>query len=150
MDWDIVRKCIASSYFVKAGKLRGIGEYVNLRTGIACNLHPSSALFGMGHTPEYVVYHELVFTTKSYMRTVTAVDPVWLAELGPMFFSLKTSVSDAIDAKSEAKAMARQMELEFERKLEEEKALAESQAKAKQEERQAVGTQKVASFGRKK
>ena len=54
MEWDIVRKCIASSYFVKAGKLRGIGEYVNLRTGISCNLHPSSALFGMGHTPEYV------------------------------------------------------------------------------------------------
>lgn len=42
MDWDIVRKCIAASYFVKAGKLRGIGEYVNLRTGIPCNLHPVS------------------------------------------------------------------------------------------------------------
>ncbi len=40
MDWDVVRKCIAASYFVKAGKLRGIGEYVNLRTGIPCNLHP--------------------------------------------------------------------------------------------------------------
>jgi hypothetical protein len=36
MDWDVVRRCIAVSYFVKAGKLRGIGEYVNLRTGVLC------------------------------------------------------------------------------------------------------------------
>jgi pre-mRNA-splicing factor ATP-dependent RNA helicase DHX38/PRP16 len=30
-------------------------------------------------------------TTKEYMRTVTAVDAKWLAELGPMFFSIKES-----------------------------------------------------------
>ena len=30
-------------------------------------------------------------TTKEYMQTVTAVDPLWLAEMGPMFFSVKQS-----------------------------------------------------------
>ncbi|MES1923300.1 hypothetical protein MHBO_004851 [Bonamia ostreae] len=54
-----------------------------------CMLHPSSALYGLGYTPEYVVYHELVFTSREYMRIVTAVNPHWLAELGPMFFSLR-------------------------------------------------------------
>ena len=53
-----------------------------------CFLHPSSALYGSGTTPDYIVYHELVMTTKEYMRTVTAVDPEWLAEMGPMFFSI--------------------------------------------------------------
>ena len=43
----------------------------------------------MGVTPDYVVYHELVMTTKEYMQCVTAVDAEWLAELGPMFFSVK-------------------------------------------------------------
>lgn len=42
-------------------------------------------------TPDYVVYHELVMTSKEYMQVVTAVDPYWLAELGPMFFSIKES-----------------------------------------------------------
>lgn len=37
------------------------------------------------------MYHELVMTTKEYMQTVTAVDPLWLAEMGPMFFSVKES-----------------------------------------------------------
>lgn len=88
-DWDVVRKCICSAYFHQAARLKGIGEYVNCRTGMPCHLHPTSALFGMGFTPDYVVYHELVMTAKEYMQCVTAVDGHWLAELGPMFFSVK-------------------------------------------------------------
>ncbi|KAF7723566.1 DEAH-box RNA helicase prp16 [Apophysomyces ossiformis] len=88
-DWDVVRKCICSAYFHQAARLKGIGEYVNCRSGMKCHLHPTSALFGAGFTPDYVVYHELVLTSKEYMQCVTAVDPFWLAELGPMFFSIR-------------------------------------------------------------
>lgn len=63
-DWDIIRKCICSAYFHQAARLKGIGEYVNSRTGMPCHLHPTSALFGMGYTPDYVVYHELIMTHK--------------------------------------------------------------------------------------
>ena len=58
-----------------------------------CFLHPSSALYGLGYTPDYIAYHELVYTSKEYMQCVTAVDPTWLAELGPIFFSVKVSRS---------------------------------------------------------
>ncbi len=60
-----------------------------MRTGMPCKLHMSSALLCLGYIPEYVVYHELVMTSKQYMNCVTTVDPYWLAELGPMFFSVK-------------------------------------------------------------
>ncbi len=63
-DWDAVRKAICAAYFHNAAKLKGIGEYVNCRTGIPCFLHPSSALYGLGYTPDYIIYHELVYTTK--------------------------------------------------------------------------------------
>uniref|UniRef100_A0A1I7VSS6 RNA helicase n=1 Tax=Loa loa TaxID=7209 RepID=A0A1I7VSS6_LOALO len=39
-------------------------------------IHPSSALFQ--NQPEWVVYHELVMTTKEYMREVTAIEAKWL------------------------------------------------------------------------
>lgn len=65
---------------------QGLGEYVNLRTGMPCHLHPTSALYGMGYTPDYVIYHELVMTTKEYMQCVTSVDGNWLARVGPMFY----------------------------------------------------------------
>jgi len=90
-SWDNVRKAIASAYFHHAARLKGLGEYINLKTGMPCFLHPSSALYGLGYTPEYLVYHELVCTTKEYMQCVTATDPQWLAELGPIFFFLSKS-----------------------------------------------------------
>lgn len=43
----------------------------------------------MGFTADHIVYHELVMTSKEYMQCVTAVDGHWLAELGPMFYSVK-------------------------------------------------------------
>ena len=75
--------------------MKGIGEYVNLRTGIPCVLHPTSSIYALGFTPDYVVYHELVMTSKEYMQCVTAADPHWLAELGPMFFSVKKMAGGA-------------------------------------------------------
>ena len=88
-EWDSVRKAICSAYFQNAARMKTVAEYVNLRNGMPCHLHPSSALFGMGVQPEYIVYHELVMTSKEYMQCVTSVEPEWLAELGPMFFSIK-------------------------------------------------------------
>ena len=92
-DWDVVRKAICSAYFHNAAKLKGIGEYNNCRSGMPCFLHPSSALYGLGYTPDYIVYHELVYTSKEYMQCVTAVDPEWLAEMGPLFFSIKVGTA---------------------------------------------------------
>lgn len=52
-------------------------------------LHPTSALYGLGHLPDYVVYHELVYTKSTFMSSVTAVDPQWLAEIGDVFYSIR-------------------------------------------------------------
>jgi pre-mRNA-splicing factor ATP-dependent RNA helicase DHX38/PRP16 len=109
-DWDIIRKCICSAYFYQAARLKGIGEYVNLRTGMPCHLHPTSALYGLGTSPEYVVYHELVMTAKEYMQCATSVDGYWLAELGPMFFSVKESGRTGRDKKRQAVEHLHKME----------------------------------------
>lgn len=88
-DLDIVRECICSGYYHQAAKRRGLGEYVNLRTSVAIQLHPTSALYNSGDPPDYVVYHELILTSKEYMSCVTAVDAHWLADLGGVFYSVK-------------------------------------------------------------
>ena len=88
---DIIRKCICKSYFHQAAVLKGLKEYQNLRTGMPCHLHPTSVLSNAGSLPKYIIYHELVMTTREYMHCATAVKGEWLAELGPMFYSLRTS-----------------------------------------------------------
>lgn len=88
-DLDTVRQCICSGFYHQAAKRKGLGEYVNLRTSVAVQLHPTSALFNSGDPPDYVVYHELILTSKEYMSCVTAVDAHWLADLGGVFYSVK-------------------------------------------------------------
>ncbi|KAL5021345.1 hypothetical protein ScPMuIL_000500 [Solemya velum] len=128
-DWDVVRKCICSAYFHQAARLKGIGEYVNTRTGMPCHLHPTSSLFGMGYNPDYIVYHELIMTSKEYMQCVTAVDAQWLAELGPMFYSIKDSSKSRHDRKKQALEEMTVMEDEMKRAEELIKARKEHQEK---------------------
>ncbi|XP_053094210.1 pre-mRNA-splicing factor ATP-dependent RNA helicase PRP16 isoform X2 [Pangasianodon hypophthalmus] len=131
-DWDVIRKCICAAYFHQAAKLKGIGEYVNVRTGMPCHLHPTSSLFGMGYTPDYITYHELVMTTKEYMQCVTAVDGEWLAELGPMFYSIKHAGKSRQENRRRAKEEISNME--------EEMSLAEQQLRARREEQEKRNT----------
>ncbi|CAN0536138.1 unnamed protein product [Ectocarpus sp. 12 AP-2014] len=112
-NWDTVRKAICSAYFYNSAKIKGIGEYVNMLTGMPCALHPSSALSGLGYTPDYVTYHELIFTTKEYMTNVTAVEAEWLAELGPMFFSVKESYKTRLEKRVREREDKARMEVEM-------------------------------------
>ncbi|KAG0099337.1 DEAH-box RNA helicase prp16 [Podila epicladia] len=133
-DWDIIRKCICSAYFHQAGRIKALGEYVNCRTGMPCHLHPTSALYGLGYNPDYIVYHELVMTSKEYMQCVTSVDPHWLAELGPMFYSVKeksyTHREKRIATKAEEARMALEMDLKQTREKEEQAAAAAAAAES--------------------
>lgn len=115
-SWDAVRKAICSAYFYNSSKIKGIGEYINMLTGIPSSLHPSSALFGLGYTPDYVCYHELISTSKEFMSCVSAVEGEWLAELGPMFFSIKESFETTLRRRQEQKEEKARMEKEHEEK----------------------------------
>ena len=122
-DWDVCRRALCGSYFHQAARLKGVGEYVNCRNGMPCHLHPSSSLYGLGYTPDYVIYHELVMTSKEYMQCVSAVEPHWLADAGPMFFSVKESHSSLKESKArrreEKEKMARELAESEARKREE-------------------------------
>lgn len=85
-NWTAVRRALCTAYYNNVAQLRGIGTYVNLRSQSVCLLHPNSAM--NGYTSEYIIYHELILTSKQYMRIVTSIDPVWLADSAPHLFSV--------------------------------------------------------------
>ncbi|RYP14862.1 hypothetical protein DL765_006080 [Monosporascus sp. GIB2] len=134
-DWDVIRKCICSGYYHQAAKVKGVGEYVNLRTSVTVQLHPTSALYGLGFLPDYVIYHELILTSKEYMSTVTAVDPRWLAELGGVFYSVKEKGYSARDRKVTETEFNRRMEIEAQ--MAEDKRRHEEKLRAEEERRTA-------------
>lgn len=79
-----VQKAICSGFFRNASKKDPQEGYRTLVDSQVVYIHPSSALFN--RQPEWVVYHELVQTTKEYMRECTTIDPKWLVEFASSFF----------------------------------------------------------------
>ena len=41
------------------------------------------------YPPPWVIFYEVIRTTKEYMRDVTAVEPEWLGQLAPHFYDYK-------------------------------------------------------------
>jgi len=85
-NYNKVRKAIVAGFFSHAAKRDAQEGYKTLVEGTPVYIHPSSSLFQ--RNPDWVIYHELVQTTKEYMREVVAIEPKWLAEFAPKFFRL--------------------------------------------------------------
>ncbi|MED6192049.1 Pre-mRNA-splicing factor ATP-dependent RNA helicase DEAH1 [Stylosanthes scabra] len=91
-DLDAIKKSITSGFFPHFARLQKNGSYQTVKHPQTVNIHPSSGLAQV--LPRWVVYHELVLTTKEYMRQVTELKPEWLVEIAPHYYQLK-DVEDA-------------------------------------------------------
>ena len=85
-DTDAVCKAVASGYFYHAARLSSSGEYKTAKHAHTVFIHPSSCLSRAEVPPRWVLYHELAFTTKEYMRSVTPIKPDWLLEIAPHYY----------------------------------------------------------------
>merc|ERR1712118_285610 len=72
-DHDSIRKCITAGFFYNVARLRKDGSYLTIIRPTSIYIHPSSSFFEQ--SPKYVVYNELVLTTKEYMRIVSEIKP---------------------------------------------------------------------------
>lgn len=88
-DYNTVRRAICSGFFRHAAKKDPQEGYKTLVEGTPVYIHPSSALFN--RAPEWLVYHELILTTREYCHNVTVVEPKWLVEVAPQFFKVADS-----------------------------------------------------------
>ena len=63
-----VFQAITSGFFYHTAKLDKGGNYRTVKHHQTVMVHPNSSLFE--DRPRWVIYHELVFTTKEFMRQV--------------------------------------------------------------------------------
>ncbi|PRT53467.1 Pre-mRNA-splicing factor ATP-dependent RNA helicase prp16 [Wickerhamiella sorbophila] len=101
---DDVRRCVCSGYFHQAARTKGLQTYQGIRNNVVMKIHPTSALYGLGSLPEYIVYHELILTSQQYMTVVTAVDPEWLLEDGKALYTADEHFVPAIEDSQQKKA----------------------------------------------
>ncbi|KAJ2953700.1 hypothetical protein O0L34_g1317 [Tuta absoluta] len=82
-----IRKAITAGYFYHIAKFSKGGHYKTVKHNQTVMIHPNSALFE--ELPRWVIYHELVFTSKEFMRQVTEIESKWLLEVAPHYYKSK-------------------------------------------------------------
>ncbi|PRW59127.1 pre-mRNA-splicing factor ATP-dependent RNA helicase DHX16 isoform A [Chlorella sorokiniana] len=92
-DVEAIRKAITSGFFYHTASLQKNGSYRTVKNPQTVHIHPSSGLSEI--MPRWLVYHELVLTTKEYMRVVSEIKPEWLVEIAPHYYSKKEIMEQA-------------------------------------------------------
>ncbi|CEP08311.1 hypothetical protein [Parasitella parasitica] len=84
-DTDNILKCFLTGFFQNTALLQPDGSYKSVAGSQLVKIHPGSAMFGK--RVEGIVYNELVFTTKHYVRGVSAIQSAWLPLAAPKYFN---------------------------------------------------------------
>ncbi|GFG40919.1 hypothetical protein Cfor_11095 [Coptotermes formosanus] len=79
-----IRKAITAGYFYHVARLSKGGQYKTAKHQQTVMIHPNSSMFE--DLPRWVIYHELVFTTKEFMRQVMEIESKWLLEVAPHYY----------------------------------------------------------------
>ncbi|KAK9322840.1 P-loop containing nucleoside triphosphate hydrolase protein, partial [Lipomyces orientalis] len=83
-----IQKSITSGFFSNTARLTRNGEsYRTVKTSQTVYIHPSSVLYKK--KPKWILYHELVLTSKEFMRNCMPIEPSWLLEVSPHFYKQK-------------------------------------------------------------
>lgn len=100
---DGICKAITAGFFYHCAKITKALDYRTIKHPQTVHIHPSSALHGT--QPRWVVYHELVFTTKEFMRQIVEIKSEWLVEIAPHYYKKKDVEDEA--GKKMPKALGR-------------------------------------------
>ncbi|NWW19351.1 DHX16 helicase, partial [Falcunculus frontatus] len=79
-------QAITAGFFYHTARLAR-GGYRTVKHQQPVFIHPNSALFAL--QPRWVLYHELVCTSKEFMRQVMEIDSSWLLEVAPHYYQAK-------------------------------------------------------------
>lgn len=85
-DIDSILKAITAGFFYNVARLGRTGDYQTVKQKKVVYIHPSSVLAKDEEPPPWLVYFELAFTTKEFMRQVAPIKPSWLTEIAPHYY----------------------------------------------------------------
>jgi len=80
-----IRRALLEGYFTQIAFLQTDGVYVTLKDKQVVSIHPSSCL---SHKPEWLLYDELVLTSKNFIRCCTQIRGEWMLDTHPDYFEL--------------------------------------------------------------
>jgi len=97
-DIDMIGKALASGYFYNTAKFSKNAEYKTIKNQHTVYIHPSSVMMKEENPAPWVLYFELAFTSKEYMRTVMPIKGEWLVEIAPHYYK-PSDIEDSTNKK---------------------------------------------------
>lgn len=83
-----VQKSLTAGFFPNAARLQKGGDsYRTVKNSMTTYLHPSSTLFEVN--PKWIIFYELVLTSREYMRGNLPIQAEWLADAAPHYHKKK-------------------------------------------------------------
>ncbi|CDR97728.1 pre-mRNA splicing factor RNA helicase, putative [Babesia bigemina] len=79
---DDVLKCLCTGFFQQVA-VNPVGELITMKDNQVVHLHPSSVVT---HA-DWAIFHQVVHTSRTYIRTVSEVYPSWLFEASLEYFN---------------------------------------------------------------
>ncbi|KAK3066225.1 Cyclin-dependent kinase catalytic subunit, partial [Coniosporium uncinatum] len=99
-DLPPIMKSVAAGFFPNAARLnKGGDSYRTVKQGLQVHMHPSSVLMASEMPPKWLIFFELVLTSKEYMRNVMPLQPEWLVEVAPHYHKTKDLETLGVDKK---------------------------------------------------
>lgn len=80
-----IKKALLAGYFMQVAHLESTGHYLTVKDNEIVHLHPSCSL---AFKPEWVIYGNLVLTSRNYIGIVTNVQEEWLIDFAPHYYDL--------------------------------------------------------------
>ncbi|KAL7066149.1 putative ATP-dependent RNA helicase DHX8 [Cryptosporidium serpentis] len=85
--WLPVLKCITKGLWMQSARLDNSGkQYITEIHKQTVSMHPSSSVQFMKIKPQWVIFSELIYTRKMYIRCISPINAKWLSELCPNWF----------------------------------------------------------------
>lgn len=88
----IIQRSMVSGLFSNAAYLHPCGDYKTVRGDEIVHVHPLSVFHEMVERPQFVVFVEIIDTTKTYMRHIMSIEQNWLLEVAPHFYSFQPMI----------------------------------------------------------
>ena len=91
-DSEALLKCVCAGFFGNCARLSSNGNYRTIRGERDVKLNPSSMLVRLSKVPNWIVFHDAFFTTREYVRDVSAINPHWVEEIASHFYRVRDNV----------------------------------------------------------
>uniref|UniRef100_A0A5F8GX07 RNA helicase n=1 Tax=Monodelphis domestica TaxID=13616 RepID=A0A5F8GX07_MONDO len=84
---EILRRCLCTGYFTNVAR-RSVGRTFCTMDGhgTPIHIHPSSALYNQESKLEWIIFHDVLVTSKMYVKTVCPIRYEWVKDLLPKLY----------------------------------------------------------------